>query len=173
MRLEDVSCFYGALAHAHRGLKVIPLHSPTRDGSCSCGREECPSTGKHPRISDWVNKATTDEETIRSWWKLWPDASVGIATGDGLVVLDVDGEAGERSLEALRAESTWPSMVPEVKTGRGRQFYFSTNTPIGNSVQKLGPGLDVRGVGGYVVAPPSRHVSGVVYSWTVRLPLCE
>jgi hypothetical protein len=173
MRLEDASCFYAALAYARRDLKVIPLHSPTLDGNCSCARESCSSPAKHPRTSSGVSDASSDPDTISSWWGLWPDANVGIATGDGLVVLDEDGIAGERSLEALKIGAAWPLGVPEVKTGRGRQFYFHTDTPIGNSVHKLGPGLDVRGVRGYVVAPPSRHISGAVYSWTVRLPLCE
>jgi Bifunctional DNA primase/polymerase, N-terminal len=171
VKLEDVSCLHAALAFARRGLKVLPLHWPADDGKCSCARQDCTSPAKHPLTTHGLHDASADEDLIINWWRRWADANVGILTGDGLVVLDVDGDDGERSLKALQARGLSLADVPEVQTGRGRQFYFSSESPVGNSVRKLGPGLDIRGEGGYVVAPPSRHISGAVYKWVVRLPL--
>src|SRR5207245_8411583 len=89
----------------------------------------------------------------------WPNANIGIATGpdSGLVVLDVDCP------EILNG---WQSDTLTAETGKGQHFYFALNgTAVKNSVRKLGDGLDLRGDGGYVVAPPSRHASGVTYTW--------
>jgi len=50
-----------ALDYASRGWPVVPMHSPQGDGSCSCGKDDCPNVGKHPRIRDWINEATMDQ----------------------------------------------------------------------------------------------------------------
>src|SRR5436853_7393960 len=94
-----------ALGHARRGWRVIPVHNPVND-QCSCGDTTCKAIGKHPRISDWVRKATTEEPSITGWWQQFPDANVGIVTGkaSNLVVIDVDTRHdGEKSLEKLSA----------------------------------------------------------------------
>lgn len=158
-----------AIEYAGRGWAVLPLHSPTADG-CSCGREGCGAVGKHPRTRHGVKDATTDKATIRRWWKQWPDSNVGIETGaeSGLVVLDVDPEAGgEDSLFALLSTNgELPETVEAITGGGGRHLFFSHPADhVGNSVGRLGSGLDVRGDGGFVVAPPSRHESGERYGW--------
>jgi hypothetical protein len=87
-------------------------------------------------------------------------------------VLDVDGPEGERSLAALEERHgpklplTWIAL-----TGKGRHLYFRWPTfegapVIRNSASRLGAGLDVRGLGGYVCAPPSLHPSGHRYTWS-------
>jgi hypothetical protein len=164
-----------ALTYAAIGLPVLPLHSP-RGAGCTCSRgADCSSPAKHPRTKHGVKDATTDETTIRAWWDRWPYANVGIATGGPLrtVVLDVDPkDGGNESLAALEEKR---GKIPETVrawTGSGGQhIYFQgpanpTNGTIRNKAGLDGyPGLDLRSDGGYVVAPPSRHVSGRTYSW--------
>ncbi len=159
-----------ALDYAARGWCVLPLHSPdaTLLGGCSCRNPECgKSIGKHPRIRDWLVNATTDSEIIRKWWRMWPDANIGIATGNGLLVLDVDVDHdGAETLAALERLHGELPPTPTVLTGSGGlHIYLRAWGPIANTAGKLGPGLDTRGDGGYVVAPPSLHVSGKRYRW--------
>lgn len=117
--------------------------------------------------------ASTDPDQIWQWWSETPTANVGIATGDrsGLVVVDVDGAAGE---DALSDYGVMPG-TPTASTGKGRHLLFARPADgLRNSAGKLGPQLDVRGDGGYIVAPPSVHPSGAVYRWTEvpgRVPL--
>ena len=152
-----------ARAYASYGFYVFPVHS-VRNGRCSCGRE-CRSPGKHPRVKRGFKDATTDHTQIESWWKRWPDANVAIATGavSGLLVLDIDGLAGLAKLKALIAENELLPRTLVVKTARG--FHIWLRMPDnGKSIpSRTFNGLDVRGDGGYVVAPPSVHASGHVY----------
>ena len=120
---------------------------------------------KIPRIKEWQKVATIDPNIVRGWWTQWPNANVGIATGEGsnLVVLDVDvkdGKCGDESLAELERQLGDLPTTVEVVTGTGgRHIYFiyPNNSEIRNSASQLGPGLDVRGEGGYVVVPPSIH----------------
>ena len=86
-----------ALDYGRRGWAVVPLHTLTGDG-CSCGRLDCSSPGKHPRIKTGADHsaASTDAEQISQWWSLWPDANIGLVTGrrSGLLVVDVDPRHG-------------------------------------------------------------------------------
>jgi KaiC/GvpD/RAD55 family RecA-like ATPase len=164
-----------ALKYAERGWQVFPLHTPTKSG-CSCRNRDCTSSGKHPRTRNGLKDATTDVRKITAWWKQWPDANIGIVTGQesGLCVLDVDGDAGIQALLELKQERGVPETLRSL-TGRidaqgnrvGRHYYFSLpkEMTLRNSAGKLGNGLDVRGAGGYVVAPPSLHASRLCYEW--------
>src|SRR5206468_5520695 len=89
-----------ALDHAARGWHIIPLHGIGDAGRCTCGAE-CSSPGKHPRIKGWQKSASTDAAQIQAWYTEWPNSNIGIVTGpeSGLIVLDVDGDDGERSLD--------------------------------------------------------------------------
>lgn len=81
-----------ALAYAARGWSVVPMYGPGR-GGCSCRRANCPSPGKHPRISWTVaTEQAAGPDQVETWWRRWPDANVAIATGtvSGIVVLDID-----------------------------------------------------------------------------------
>jgi hypothetical protein len=153
-----------ALDYASRGWRPIPLHT-IRDRRCTCGRSTCDSPGKHPRLAAWPTRATTDEQTIRDWWARWPDANVGIVTGNGLVVLDVDPRhGGDTSLAELeRAHGPLPDTVRALTGGDGTHFYLAVDQPIGNRAG-LAPGIDLRGESGFVVAPPSLHASGRRYA---------
>ena len=158
-----------ATAYATAGFPVFPLHTPTPDGRCSCGHPCGRDAGKHPRTAHGLTDATTDPSMITDWWRRWPEANLAVATGPaaGLVVLDVDAGAGDESI--ARLEATHGELAPTwaVETGGGglHLWYHHTGIPIPSSVAQLGPGLDVRGVGGYVVVPPSIHRSGTRYQW--------
>ena len=153
------------LRYADWGWCVVPLHTPNGQG-CSC-RRPCGAIGKHPRITDWPKQATTDVETITRWWKQWPSANVGIATGPHLYVLDVDGEQGRETLAQLETQHGPLPETPRGLTGGGGEHYLFAlprGLTLGNTV-RFAPGLDTRGPGGQIVAPPSRHVSGTAYAW--------
>lgn len=175
------TCREAALLYASKGWRVVPNHNPIFDGEtvrCSCKEgANCPSIGKHPRITAWQINASTDPEQIKKWWAQWPDANVGIATGEGsnLVVVDIDrdkktGEfTGQATLDKIRAIYGEDPETLEVTTGSGaRQLYFLhpgffkvTNTQSDVKVDHI----DIRGDGGQVVAPPSLHYSGRRYKW--------
>lgn len=174
-----LSCLVEALRYAERGWHVLPLHTPEGAG-CSCGKPDCFSIGKHPRTKDGLASATIDPAKIREWWRRWPTANVGIRTGaiSGLAVLDIDGEDGKASLLSLQeAHGALPATLRTL-TGRvgddgkrkGCHYFFvmPEGVALRNSAGVAGKGLDVRGDGGYVVAAPSKHASGLSYQWIKR-----
>ena len=135
--------------YLNMGWSVIPLES----------------RGKRPLIS-WISfqSSMANEDQINAWWKRWPDANIGVVTGriSKIIVLDVDGPKGESTLKEKKLHLP-PTLVS--KTGNGiHYFYRHPGWPVVNRASML-PGLDVRGDGGYVVAPPSVHLSGRMYSW--------
>ncbi len=156
-----------ALAYARRAWAVLPCHHPT-SGGCSCAGSGCTSPAKHPRTRRGLHDATTELGAVRRWWRRWPEANVGLRTGavSGLVVLDVDPDhGGEASLgELVDAYEALPATLEVCTGGGGRHLYFThPGGRVANSAGGLGPGLDVRGDGGYILAPPSRHVTGGTY----------
>lgn len=155
-----------ALTYAARGWQVLPLHGIDAHSRCSCGRADCESPGKHPRTKNGLNDATTDTGQIMRWWNRWPEANIGIRTGyaSGIFVLDIDSP---EALEQLRSTSqNLPTDSCRQKTGRGWQYFFKVpDFPVKNSTGKIATDIDVRGEGGYVVVPPSRHISGRTYTW--------
>lgn len=164
-KLRESEALTAALRYAARGWRVFPVHSMGA-GRCSCGKVVCPSPGKHPRTPNGVKDATTDPATVRQWWQQWPTANVAIATGAGLMVLDIDPDkGGDESLEDLQRVGRLPETLEVMTGGGGRHYYLETREAVSNSASKLGPGLDIRGAGGYVVAPPSNHASGGRYEW--------
>lgn len=153
-----------ALAYAARGWPVFPLHAPST-GGCSCGRDGCSSPAKHPRTARGLHDATTDPDTIRRWWARWPGSNVGLPTGLAFDVLDLDGDDALDALDAAGPppEESEAIAGPMVCTGRGIHVYLSP-TGAGNRAG-LADHVDWRGRGGYVVAPPSMHATGVRYVW--------
>jgi hypothetical protein len=147
------------------GWRVIPLHRPTATG-CSCGKLQCASPGKHPILDDWVNAASCDPDVVAGWWRRWPNANIGLATGDVTVFyLDAKPEADGR--ESWRALQIDDSGALRDLTGRGEHLFFSANGhKIGNRTDLL-PGVDFRGEGGMVVLPPSLHANKQRYAWEV------
>lgn len=152
-----------ALGYARRGWPVLPLHNWTGT-SCTCRDTSCDREAKHPRTDHGLKEATVDLAQIRRWWARWPSANVGLLTGVAFDALDVDGDHGLASLEAAVSDGLTVD-GPTVLTGRpnGRHVYVAP-TGLGSRVG-FRPGLDWRGSGGYVVAPPSLHPSGATYRW--------
>lgn len=126
--------------------------------------------GKRPIVA-WqeFQQRTATAEEITAWLRRWPRANVAIVTGavSGLVVIDVDPQHGGADSLA-RLESTHDRLPPTVESatgGGGRHLYFlHPHGTVRNRVA-LAPGIDVRGDGGCVVAPPSMHPSGKPYAW--------
>ena len=150
-----------ALSYARRGILVFP----------------CEPGGKRPLTYNGFWEATTDMRRIKAWWARWPAANVGVPTGErsGLLVLDVDPrDGGPQSLDALVRENGPLPRTARARTGGGGVhlfFRYPAQKQIRNSAGCLGPGLDVRGEGGYVVVPPSRTRG--VYEWIERSPPAE
>lgn len=153
------------------GWSVLPLHSRTDGGACSCGRRDCPSPAKHPRVLNGLLNASADPREIREWWTRWPAANVGVRTGDvsGIVVVDVDSyRGGEDGLAELAEEhGPLPATLTALTGGGGRHLVYEhpgSAFAIRNKAG-LAHGVDLRGDGGYIVAPPSMHASGRSYEW--------
>lgn len=162
-----------ALSYAARGWRVLPVW-PMRAGKCACGDAACANQGKHPlsRLApNGSHSATTDAAIIAAWWAATPDANVGIATGQesGIWVIDVDPRhGGDVTLEALETRHGRLPQSLRARTGSGGGhivFVHPRDGRLSNSSGRLGPGLDVRGDGGYIVAAPSNHSSGGTYAW--------
>jgi len=156
-----------ALSYAEKGWPVLPIHT-IKDGKCTCSKESnCSHPGKHPRLSNGVNGASTDKNTITQWWTQWPDANVAIATGaQSFDVLDVDiKDDGQATLQGLEKQNGALPETPVQTTGSGGgQYFFKYSGQLKNSV-RFAAGLDTRSSGGYVVVPPSTHYSGGTYRW--------
>jgi hypothetical protein len=153
-----------ALAYARHGIPVLPVHTPAENG-CSCGRPGCERPGKHPRLRHGLTDASTDERQLEIWWTRWPDAGIGLRTGVAMDVADIDSTAGWHGLRQLLGGAM--PVGPQVRTGGGGWHLWFQTTGYGNRVRLI-PGVDWRGSGGYVVAPPSRHASGGDYRWLIK-----
>jgi Bifunctional DNA primase/polymerase, N-terminal len=140
-----------ALALAQRGLPVFP----------------CAPRDKVPAIRGGFYSATTNPETIKRQWRI-PDRNIGIPTGSssGFWVLDIDGDEGAAGLEDLqRKHGALPPTREAITGGGGRHLLFKYVGPIQSTASRIAPGIDTRGDGGYIVAPPSIHPNGLRYRW--------
>lgn len=175
MVIDAPAALSAALAYAARGWPVLPIWWPD-DGFCACPNPQCTSAGKHPLahlVPHGLTDATTDADTIRAWWRRFPEANVGIATGArSFIALDVDTRhGGDESLRVLEDSIGSFPAAPVALTGGGGQHILFAHPGEGEQIRnKIGtdwglPGLDVRGDGGYIVAPPSLHANGTRYTW--------
>jgi len=155
------------------GFKVFPCHYMTADGSCSCGKKEkCHSPGKHPKTRQGVKDATNNLAKIEEYFK--DDFNIGIATGEpsGVWVLDDDDVISNKAVSDILPK-TWTA-----RTGGGGRHYFFRHTEkskLLKNVKGIGSwkDFDVRATGGYVIAPPSNHISGGNYEWIISPHECE
>jgi len=164
-----------------RGWRIHPVHTVEAGGGCSCGRSKCDKPGKHPSTPHGLKDATIDPEQCRSWFAVGDLAgrisprNVAIATGAGsdLIVIDLDVKDGFDGVANFAAVVAPYGGVPETLTAitgsGGRHLYFryppGPKQAVKNSDNKIGKHIDVRADGGYVIAAPSRHASGGVYTW--------
>lgn len=151
---KPTPAFEAAERYRARGWSVLPVRP----------REKRP-------LVKWEALQTTPptREQVAGWYRRWPDANVGIVTGEisNLIVIDVDPKhGGDDSLERLeRRHGPMPATVEAISGGGGRHLYFAhPGTPLRNRAG-LEQGIDLRGDGGYIVAPPSIHPSGNPYVW--------
>jgi hypothetical protein len=145
---EQASMEAAALAYAAGGLPVFPLIPRQKEPDCARG----------------FYNATTNPATIRRHWRV-ADRNIGIPTGaiSGFWVLDVD-PGGDVQLQRLEEEYGVLPPARAILTGRGgRHLWFKYAGAIQCSASRVAPGIDVRGDGGYVVAPPSVHENGRPY----------
>ena len=171
----------GAVWYAKHGWLVLPCHGIVNGGRCTCNspHAEPKDVGKHPSISEWNTRATSDPVIVERWWETMPDGNVGVyAQGSGMLVIDIDPRSGgDRSFEDFLAlvegnlpptvEAYTGSYVYNNKTSRGRHLFYKcdpSESLLGN-LKSLGlPGVDIKH-NGYVLVAPSRHFSGVTYEW--------
>lgn len=146
------------------GLFVIPLFSVDDHGICTCGKEDCTSPGKHPFFKqNWKSVATNNIDKIKFWKNKYRNLNFAVLTGKKisngkyLVVIDIDIEK-HPLVESL-------SNTFHYTTGNGYHFWYLSDNPVSNSVSSIGKHIDVRGTNGYVVIPPSKHVSGKKYKF--------
>jgi len=164
-----------ALAVSPLARATRPLDPPSLLGEEWPLRVRCPdypSPAKHPipaLAPRGVKHATTSTVTIRAWWTHAPLANPAFATGDvsRITVLDVDGDKGGfDSLKRLEAEHGKLPHTLRLLTASGEHIYFAyPGTHLKNTTGRLGPGLDIRCCGGYVVAVSATHRSGRTYAW--------
>jgi hypothetical protein len=163
------------LAYAELGLAVFACHHIVVNGTarCSCGNPNCTDLGKHPYGRHAPNgfKNASKDPRIIGRWSCGP-YNIAIATGmiSGVIVVDIDPRnRGDKSRAQLEAEHgplppTWRAFTG----GAGEHIYFAhPGGYIPCSEGKVAPGIDIKGDGGYVIAPPSRHISGRRYAWDV------
>jgi hypothetical protein len=153
-----------ALEYARKGLPVFP----------------CSPLDKKPLTPHGFKDATTDEAQIRAWWGKWPNAMIAAPTGpaSGAWVLDPDVDPvkqldGITELAKLTAQhGPLPQTLTSITPRGGKHLFFAwdPNIDIRNSESKVGPGIDVRGNGGYVILPPSRNGTGGAYQWDPNSP---
>lgn len=159
-----------AAKYARYGFAIFPAYT-IEDGHCSCADSRCTSPGKHPigsLVPHGVSDAMADDRAALEWWSVYHDANIGIATGDvsGIVVVDIDlaGLDTLGNLERIHGDvpETWAA---ETGSGGMHLYYRMPRLDVRNSAGAVGPGIDIRGNGGYVIAPPSLHLSGRRYRW--------
>ena len=148
-----------ALKLACLGLPIFPCHSGFRN----------PKKLKAPHVKNGFYDATTDFDLVQKWWMQWPDALVGLPTGKitGLSVLDGDFDKvtkiniGEIQIERLGLSH--PRAIKIRTPSNGVHFYFAHVEGISSSTRKVDTHIDVRGDGGYVIAPESILPDGSEY----------
>lgn len=127
--------------------------------------------GKRPLTAHGLHDATTDHDVVLTWWQRWPQANIGFPTGTWFDVIDVDGPPGYQSLADMRDRDILPPVTARAVTPRGGTHLYIEPQGSGNRAGFL-PGVDYRGRGGYVVAPPSINGElGRRWTWTQQLRL--
>jgi replicative DNA helicase len=174
--MPPVNMLMSALWWAGKGIPVLPLHYPL-DGACSCGQgDACQSPAKHPihrLVPHGLTDATTDADIVRDWWVQKPYANIGIRTGDVVDLLDIDSADGLTAFGKLVEQAGgMPQHLGIAQSGRdgyGQHIYVIPGGERALSGGKTAPaGIDVKGRGGYAVAPPSLHITGRRYTWQVN-----
>lgn len=159
-----------ARAYIRKGWAVVPLWWPSFPLVCACpAGGDCKSVGKHPHTKHGTRAPLRSGLDVDLYWQRHPLCNVGIATGaaSGFVVLDIDpGKGGRTSMNTIWKRYGRPGdTLVSVTGGGGRHVLFKYPGDKVKNANAYMPGIDVRGDGGLIVAPPSMHGSGERYSW--------
>jgi hypothetical protein len=156
------------IALAKRFGPILPIYGVVAvhgNWMCECGEAAC-KAGKHPRIKNWVTRATKDTKQIADWATRWPVANWAIHCTE-INVVDLDRRPGKP--DGVITLACWEDALgvrtPDsvrVTTGTGMQIYFQPGG-LKTTSNSDGTGIDVRAKGGYCMCPGSRHVNGNVY----------
>lgn len=179
---DQLSRYEQTLYLANMGWKIIPLHGVV-NSKCTCGNSHLSdpgSIGKHPTISDWQNRATSDESQLREWFDSGQPFNFGIvALASNLAVMDYDVRGGgveeywamyskyvDQIGETVAVETGWDQFGATRERGIHEYYVLPTgDLKFRKNLEALGrKGVDVK-VNGYVVGPGSKHKSGATYSW--------
>jgi putative DNA primase/helicase len=172
MRLDEAlrNPLDAALTYAERGWPIFPVHG-IDGGRCTCGKPNCDSPGKHPLTKKGFKAATTDTQQIREWFVKRPKANLATTmgtTGNGHLGIDADPRhGGDKTFLELTAElGPLPRTLVTLTGGGGTHHWFPCRgVEFRSKANALGPGLDLKAGGGYLLLPPSAHISGGVYRW--------
>lgn len=145
--------------------KLFKVHTILPGLLCSCGAYNCTSPGKHPVYKDWKNGPFLDEieQFVIRIGEINYLSNVGIKTGDGLAIIDFDSK---ESYITFFNNYVHLKNTLTVETGKGYHAYFNSKEKISNKVKFL-KDTDLRGDGGFVVAPGSNHFTGKEYVWKI------
>jgi hypothetical protein len=130
------------VAYACLGYRVLPLHHPVQESGaqgstmrCSCGDPVCGAVGKHPLTPHGLKDASSDPAQLTGWWRRWPQANIGLVTGELADVLDVDGRPGRMALRRLATDHELRLEGPLAETGIGWHLYLA---PTGQRDHRVG-----------------------------------
>ena len=157
-----------AIGYLAMGFPVIPLCPPDHLGVSNSHMENCQNPGKAPLINNWQRyaKELPSLGQVANWWRSWPSANLGGPTGPRWgFALDVDPRH-DGDLHVGGTDRPIPDTVTNLTGGGGTHHLFlcPPGLEIGNRAG-LFPGVDIRGLGGQIVLPPSLHASGRKYQW--------
>jgi Bifunctional DNA primase/polymerase, N-terminal len=120
------------VTYACLGYRVLPLHHPVQESGaqgtmmrCSCGDPACGAVGKHPLTPHGLKDASSDPAQLTGWWRRWPQANIGLVTGELVDVLDFDGRPGRMALRRLAADHDLSLEGPLAETGIGWHLYLT------------------------------------------------
>ncbi len=150
------SCLEAALQYLRQGWPVIPI-----------GLDEKKAWKKALIAWKHFEQQLPSEDEVKSWWIQYPYARVGIVTGriSGLLVVDIDPRHG--GFESMRELNLPVTLMTTTGSGGNHLIYRYPNDRLIRNSVNIRPGIDIRGEGGYIVAPPSEHASGNLYEWTM------
>ncbi len=131
-----------ALNYAKKGFKIFPLK---------------PNTKGEQVLESWKYESTTNLNQIDYWWNKNPNYNIGLVTGNGLLVIDIDVKNGKDGLQSIKKHGKGLPTTAIINSSGGYHLYYHVNKTISNRVN-LYDGIDIRGDGGYVLEIGSKKI---------------